>query len=267
MTVFGRYGAYISLAIKDMMIYRFDLLMWAVARPLFLVVMYFMWSAVFQYAGKTVIRGFTLQQMIIYYLMNMIVWGIVSTDVDRWTSRKIVDGTLIKDLTKPFSYAAHWFTRNIGHTMLAFAIIDIPFAVVGMLFFGLKTYSTIHTVLFLVSLSLAFSLNFILTFNFGITAFWLKRYGGISQIRANVVNFLSGSVIPISFFPEGMVSVMKYLPFQYIVFSPIQIFLGNYSVAESLQAIFMQVVWIVGLYLLYRVFWNYALKQFSGVGA
>lgn len=267
MTTFERYSAYVKLAIKDMFVYRFDMLMWSAAIPLFLLVMYSMWSAVYEYAGVAVIRGFTFQQMIIYYILNMVVWGIVDTNVDKWTSQKIIDGTMIKDLTKPFGYAAHWFTRNIGYAGLAVVLTDTPLLIIGALFFGLKVHSIVHTVLFLVSLALAYTLNFILTFNFGITSFWLKRFGGMSQIRANIVSFLSGAVIPISFFPASVVAVLKYLPFQYIVFGPIQIFLGNYSLGESLQVILIQSAWIAGLYVLYKIFWNYALKQFSGVGA
>jgi ABC-2 type transport system permease protein len=86
------------------------------------------------------------------------------------------------------------------------------------------------------------------------------------MLRSGLVWFLSGAVVPMTFFPATIQKIFSYLPFQYTSYSPVQIFLGKYGLMASLQVVLVQVVWIVALLALINVSWKYAMKSFTAVG-
>jgi ABC-2 type transport system permease protein len=57
-------------------------------------------------------------------------------------------------------------------------------------------------------------------------------------------NFLSGLLVPISFMPPWLRTIVDLLPFRTFVMVPIEVFLGHGSAARSLG---LQVFWAVAL--------------------
>ena len=57
---------------KVAMRYRFNFLVSLITVPASVLIYYFLWSSVFGYTGQEIIRGFTLNEMIGYYVVSMI---------------------------------------------------------------------------------------------------------------------------------------------------------------------------------------------------
>ncbi len=257
----------LRLSFKDFFVYRWDFLVWTIAQPLMLVIFYFLWTSVYAHSGTGIIQGFTLQQMINYYVIIMVLRFIISTNIDRWTADKILNGTLTKDLAKPITYYRFWLVRTIGGSLFLTLTMGIPMLVMGMIFFGLNISSLVNLLLFLVSALLAIILNFTLILDFGLSAFWLQRYGGLSSVRYAIFGLLNGSVIPLVLFPQALQKVLTFLPMQYTMYSPARIFLGNYTVMQSLFVILMQFIWIAILFIFHRLVWERGIRRFAGVGS
>ena len=246
--------------------YHFDLLIWMIVIPMFFVVEYAIWRAVFSSGGVELVRGFTLSQLLTYYLMTHITLLFTNSNIDVKIAEKVKSGSLIKNIIKPMhffwlSFAQHAWIRIFNLVMLAPILI-----LVGALLIPELTATLATAFWYSVSVILAVILTFMYVFLFGITSFWVKDYLGVRVIRRGVGNFLAGAIIPLSFFPASFQHVFSFLPFQYMLFVPIQIFLGKYPTSQLIVLLGTQLVWICVFGTLCFLAWRKAKTKFMGVG-
>ena len=69
------------------------------------------------------------------------------------------------------------------------------------------------TVLYLFSLTLAYLINFFFNICFGFSAFVFKNFWGSNLLKTSIVAFMSGSLIPLAFFPKVVSAILSFLPF------------------------------------------------------
>ena len=89
---------------------------------------------------------------------------------------------------------------------------------------------------------------------------------GLDMAKNALLGFLSGQIIPISFFPEVLQRVFAFLPFSSMVYTPVMIYLGKYSEEEMVFALGLQFVWIVLLYVLGSYLWGRITKRLVVLG-
>lgn len=246
--------------------YRFHFIISMATVPLSLVIYYFLWQSIYTYTGQEIIRGFTLPAMIQYYVLSMIVGFFVWCDTDKWMEQDIKRGHIITMFTYPMKFMWQHLAFEIGINSLGILLEMIPVFAIGFIFFGLSVAPAFYFTAFLASVVLAFFLAFFISFNVGLSAFWLQKIEGIRRVRRTLLLFLSGGMIPLSFFPVWTQYVSHFLPFEYIRYVPIKIYLAEYSVIGVLLQLGLQVVWIVLLYLLSQFVYKRAFKQFAGAG-
>jgi ABC-2 type transport system permease protein len=262
----SKFTGSVKIVLKDMIAYKLDIFIWSALLLISLAVYYFFWNAVFTYSGQQAIGGFSFYELVNYYALTLIVAAITSTNVDAELARRVLDGKLSVYLTRPLSFFMQRLYENIGERGMAFLGQILPVTIVAVVFFHLRITSSVNFILFAITAVLAFILLFVFTFFLGISSFWLTKYSGIRMLRSGLIWFLSGAVVPMTFFPANIQKIFSYLPFQYTSYSPVQIFLGKYNLMTSLQVVLVQVVWIAALLVLINVSWKYAMKNFTGVG-
>ncbi len=264
--LFYRYLSEIKAGFRISLIYRFNTLVHLLTAPINLVIFYFLWNAIYGYTGQEIIRGFTLPALISYYAVSIIISFLVWADIDEWMEEAVRQGYLVTDLLRPINYIGSNFFFLIGLKLLNLLIQTIPFFIIAVVFFNVKIAGPAYFLLFFVALFMAFVLNFFISFLVGLTAFWLMKIGGIRRMRRIFVFFLSGALIPLSFFPEWFQRISSFLPFEYIRYHVINIYLEKYTFVEVLRVMGIQLVWIVILCLLGILVWRRAYKKFAGAG-
>jgi ABC-2 type transport system permease protein len=254
------------LQIKEMIAYKFEVLIWGILNPLVLAVLYFLWRAIYGYSGVTILRGFTFESLIAYYTLTTILSSVTWTMVDQELSNRVRDGILVNALIRPIHTFVRFLYEKISELSFVFVGQIVPVIVIGAVFLNVKISSPLNVVLFIISAILAMLLSFTFAFFMGLSAFWLTKYSGLRMFRSGVQWFLGGSVVPLSFFPIFLQKASSYLPFQYMTYEPIQIFLGHYDLINSLGVIGMQLIWLTILVTLTIFGWRIALRRFSAVG-
>jgi len=68
----------------------------------------------------------------------------------------------------------------------------------------------------IISLLLAFGINFFLKLTLGLTTIWFEESSWLFFGFEILTSFLSGELIPLDFFPAGLIAVNNFLPFKYI---------------------------------------------------
>ena len=114
--------------------------------------------------------------------------------------------------------------------------------------------------LFALSVVLSFLVR--VTFDFCISLFacYTLNGRGLHWIQWGVVSIFSGALIPLEFFPDWLKTVAGFLPFQAIISTPLNIYLGNVQGSAAWIAIGLQGFWVFVLWLLGRLLLNRSLQ-------
>ena len=81
--------------------------------------------------------------------------------------------------------------------------------------------------MFLVTLALAMTLNFLIFYCISSMAFWIVEIGFLFEGMRIVIILLSGGIFPLEVFGERFVQITNLLPFKYTVSYPINVLNGK----------------------------------------
>ena len=206
----------------------------------------------------------TFTQLITYFVFNSVFDKYVH--VDFRVSDEVRYGNSVVLFLRPIKYFFYHLSIEIGHRSVAVLLHMLPTLAFAIIFLGFRFYGAVYTSLGILSALLGISIAFIWSFLFGLTSYWTHSYKGTYKIKDGIEWIFAGSFIPIIFFPEFLRKFLMMTPLPYMDFIPPMIFLGKYTVIESLGYMAVQVFWIAALYTLWRLLFSKAYKKFSGVG-
>jgi ABC-2 type transport system permease protein len=70
-------------------------------------------------------------------------------------------------------------------------------------------------------------------------------------------------LIPLNFFPRSLQIVSSLLPFEHIAYTPLQIYLGRLSLAQTLRLLGLEYFWVVALIFLGHLWWIRATRKIT----
>lgn len=266
MSFLNKIQGVLKLRIKEQWVFKTDYFIKFLAFPLMLLVTYFAWKAIYLNTGKEIINGFTFVQIISYYITSFFVSVFVSTDAANNVAVRVQHGTLVKHLLRPIHTFFYDLIGRFSGILVDLVLIAPLFWAVSIIFFKFEVGSVQHVLLFIVVLLMAVFLNYLIMYLIGTTAFWFKSVYGINDMLIGLTYFMTGAIIPLTFFPGIAQKIAEFLPFQYVRYVPAMILTGKLSVLDSLKALGIQVAWIIILALIFKVVYDKGIKHFSGVG-
>ncbi|MFP4662169.1 MAG: ABC transporter permease [Halanaerobiales bacterium] len=253
---------------KEWAAYRSHMLVSLFVGPVYFLVQYYIWSSV--YTGQDVINGFNLSEMLTYYGITTLI-NYCIMDFAGWNLQMLIrTGRFITFILRPVSHRLFAFSQKVGHRLLGFWLELIPVYLVFLLVFDIKL---IPASLFwsILSILLGFMMMFLVNYCIGITGFWLTRTDGIRSIFLMCRDVFAGVFIPLTFFPEILQKVLFFLPFQYISYVPVRVFIGDYHLSginlDIPQIVGLQAVYVVIMLLISEIMWRKGIRKFTGVGA
>lgn len=198
-----------------------------------------------------------LQQALLSMFM---IWGF---DNDIFDS--ISSGGVTYELCRPCDVYTMWFVKNMAMRLSRAFLRFLPVLLVGAVLpkpFNLTLpASPAHFALFLISLSVGFLLVVSFLMLIYISAFHTISPVGIKILSSTLADFLCGNVLPIPFFPKTVQTVFNILPFASMQNTPFLIYVGYTDVHEAVSKILLQLVWLVLLTLLGKVFMRSSLHR------
>jgi ABC-2 type transport system permease protein len=210
------------------------------------------------------------EQFVTYYLLLSLVSLLTSTWVAEYDLADAIRlGRLSPLLLRPVAPILHYVADHIGQKAVMLPLQLPLLAVVAIslrLDLALPTNSFVW-VLFVMSVSMAATVAFLLDFLVGLTAFWIQDVSGIIQAKALVGAFLAGQVVPLAFFPPAFSVFLQLQPFRYTLSFPLEILMGNLSSMAIFQGFACQAGYCVLLCGAYRMLWRRGLRTYSAAGA
>lgn len=207
------------------------------------------------------IGGLELAEMITYVAIAWIGRSFTFNNIDRTLSHQIQQGEIAMQLIKPFHVQTVMMFEAAGEAAFRLLLFTLPIMVVVVPVFGIG--GPPHSYLIgwtLLSFVLALVINSQLNFLIGCLAFYLKNIDGVIRAKHISLDFLSGVLIPFSFFPVWFQTVVAWLPFQGLTYVPVTIYLGKRLGVDLYSAVLVQAAWAVGLFLVGRWLWTRAVR-------
>jgi ABC-2 type transport system permease protein len=115
--------------------------------------------------------------------------------------------------------------------------------------------------IYLLSCVLAYLVNFFFNICFGFLAFVVKYLWGANMMKACVVGFLSGTIIPLAFLPKPLETAFLILPFASLNYTPVMIYMGKYTGLEMLWYMGLQLFWVFAFWALSKLLWKLSVKR------
>lgn len=221
---------------------------------------YFLWTAI--YAGKSSMGGLSPLQMTTYVAVAWMARAFYFNNIDREMAMEIKEGKVAVELIRPYNYLTMKTMQGLGEGIFRLLFFSVPGMLIVSLIFPIRFSADIYTwALFFVSIILSFFINTQINLLTGMTTFFLFNNTGLIRAKRVIIDLFSGLLLPLSFFPEGIQEVLKFLPFQGISYVPSMIFTSGFSSSETVQAIFLQGIWVLILIVPIQALWILAKKM------
>lgn len=258
-----------KLAWMERMVYRVNFFMEVLSGIFSTLIVIFLWMAVYRYSYRNVIGGYSLPEIVTYLLgAGLINSFILTTAENPETSQNIQDGSLSAYLVKPLHPYGIWFARDLGVKSFFLSVGLMGYLVVGILFRDLLVpFRNIQSFLFfLASLILAGLLQFLLFEALSLLSFWVENTYGLRFTMRVMMEIAAGAIIPLSFFPEILEEIFSFLPFSYLIYLPMNLYLGKIPSEQILSLFIKEGLWIIGLALLNLLIWKRGVRQYVSMG-
>ncbi len=231
---------------------------------------YFLWMAIYHSSESGMLGGFTRDEMIVYVFMVYITKSVVAISISDSVSDDVVKGMIAMYLIKPIDYRLGLIFKAMGKQIYYFFVPGI-FIWIGLELYkyfalGISFTPVSNVLLYLVSCCMSFLIYVLFDFCFGMMAFFTTYIFGMRLAKDALLSFLTGQLLPLSFFPEAFQRIFEYLPFSAMIYSPVMIYLGKYQGNELAFVLLKQGIWIVALYLLGSFIWNQVTKRLVVLG-
>ena len=247
--------------------YRANLIMyllyWLVSPIIYLAV----WTSIANSKGD--VNGFTANDFITYYMTLLIVDQITSNIVIHTFAYKIQDGTLSGELIRPIHpMLTNALVNNISFKALTIMGLIPVWIVLFFLFKPDFSNVTLNSILLAAPAAImGFFIGYLLSASITALAFWTTRVYSIHEFYYALILLFSGQFVPLTLMPKLVQDIAQYLPFQLLIYFPVQLILGNLSSAQIMQGYMMAGIWFVISLTLFTFVWRNGVKRFSAVGA
>lgn len=177
----------------------------------------------------------------------------------------IKSGNIVYELCRPIDLYHMLFFRSMAHRISRALLRCVPILIFASLLpdpYGLSfPASSLAGVLFLLGMSLGLLVTVAFCMLVYISVFYTISPQGIRILSVSALELLTGSILPLPFFPQGIRRVLELLPFAAMQNVPLRIYSGDLAGIEALQALSLQLFWLVFLVFVGRLLMKNASKK------
>jgi ABC-2 type transport system permease protein len=263
-----KYWHVIDVGIQNNLTYRVNLL----ARTLFgfipLFALLSLWRTIYAGAGAA-IAGYTLAQMISYYLLVAVVDVLTAVNEDDWQiAADIREGNISQFLLKPVDYLWYRLCLFFSGRIVYLVVAIVPLAAFIFCLRGSFVFPASGTALlvFPVSLLLTALLQFFISYATAMLAFWVLEVSTFIFILFAFEFIASGHMFPLDILPPVLERALFFTPFPYQLYFPIGVYMGKIAGADLVRGLAVQAGWVLLAYAFAQFMWRRGIKKYAAFG-
>ena len=264
----SKYLSVFNISFQQEFAYRLNFVMWRVRNVLSIILIFYLWDSVF--TNNSNVFGYDRDRMLTYVFGVMILRAVVFSNRGTEIAGQISSGDIVNYLLKPIDYFKYWFTRDISSKSLNLLFAGVEFVVLYLLLrppFFFQT-NILYIFLFLVAVVFSILLFYFILIIVSMITFWVPEAGWPGQFLfiGILTTFLSGTVFPIDVLPNAIRNVVYLLPFPYLLFFPLQVYLGKMFLFDVVVGMAISVIWLAVLYKISLKMWHRGLRYYVAFG-
>lgn len=219
------------------------------------------WQSVFLHGTGS--SDISLPQMVTYAILGATVFSTwEASQIVREMGADIRSGNVVSHLMRPASYPVSLMARLLGARAHETLLIGLPVAVVMGAVYGFQPPASVgHAVLFALSVALSLFLLFTLATAIATIGFWVMDTLALDWFLRGTLALFSGGLVPLWFYPDAVANAVLHLPFAWIGFYPLAIYLGQLDLTESLVTLLYGLGWATASAGLLALLWRAARRR------
>jgi ABC-2 type transport system permease protein len=261
MSVVRKTTTLLAVGYAEMLTYRAELVLWALANSLPFILM-----GVWTQAAASGSFVLTPVDMARYFLAVFVVRQLTVVWVIWEFEYAIVHGQLSGKLLRPidpgWEYLATHVAERAARLPFSMLIVAVFFALYPQAWW---LPSATDALLTMAVASLALILRFVMQYTLSMLSFWIERASATEQLWMLLYLFGSGLIAPLELFPDAVRDVAMLTPFPYVVYFPVKILLGHE--VELLRGVAIMLAWTGVFFVAQRALWRLGLRHHSAMGA
>jgi len=177
----------------------------------------------------------------------------------------ITGGNLAYELSRPMDLYNMWFARSMATRLSKALLRSFPILIIAVLL--PKPYNIslpadlVSFGMFIVTLILGFVTVVAFSMILYIITFYTMSPTGVRLVAFSIIEFLTGSVIPLPFMPDKVRFFLELTPFASMQNLPFRIYSGNISGSQMVKCLLIQIFWLFLIIFLGRIYMKQALKK------
>lgn len=248
---------------KRYLVYPIEMLSYLVKKVTIIGFLIFFWSIAFKdFSGNSL----SLKENLSYFIFASGVADITMIDsqiLGKFIRRRVKSGEISNYLIKPVRFIPFMYFSSMGTEGMRYILgvasifvgltLNFPQSYLGVLFF---------IPFFINALLLGITVNLIEAS----ASFYFTEVGGLKNALNHIIKVFSGRLVPLTYFPIGIRSVLELSPFPYMVFAPTVSLEINAINSEVIKSLTVSTIWALGLISIILLIFKKALKQYEAIG-
>jgi ABC-2 type transport system permease protein len=235
--------------------------------PLHFIILFFIWTIIYQSPQSEANFGYELSEILGYSLIVTLIAEVLVLYRVAWRIESDnLNGTLTIYLCRPVDYLAFTFVETIPISIVSF-VLSLPVVIFLIGLMSLPIQLDILTLVgFILSLMISYILNFLCFVLVGMSTFYIRNIWAIRVSYMTIMQIIGGELLPVDLLPPIVNEIAYLLPFHLISFIPAGWILGRITPQELIFSFFQGIVWIVLLILITKFLWNKSIEKFEAAG-
>lgn len=261
-----KYLRIITITWQEMMEYRLNFVLWRVRFVMQRLVVYFLWWALF--SSRETFFDYTQSTILTYVLLVGIVATFVTGTRVYGVGELITHGDLSNILIRPINFFSMYMARDSADKALnlLFGIIEVAILIVILRPPIFVQTSAMPLLLASLAVAIGIMLFFCYAMIHGLLAFWLPDVWAPRFLSFVIMEFFTGALFPLDILPKQLFTLTQLLPFQYFMYFPVKLYLGQLTMQQVSLGLLIGVAWVIALWYVVALMWRRGLRVYTSEG-
>ena len=255
------YGAIFAMIPKLFMAYQLWFWIGLVLNVIGMSILVFFWRAI--YNDATIISGLKIDQTMAYILLAFIFSPLTQTELIWDFGNNIREGLIVHHLLRPINFQGMNYAQDLGNLITRLAL-QIPMVIVAVVLFGLRFPTDIRVWLaFIISALLGHTVIFFFYWFLACFTFYTTEIWGLGVLIEGMNVFLSGALVPLVMMPVWLRTIVLSVPFAQALAVPVGLLTGITPLADAPRVWLVQLLWIIGMWIISTSFFRVAVRKIT----
>lgn len=254
-----------KIAWKRMSVYKFDVICELIFSFGRILLAYIMWKAIYKYSNN--VGGYTFGMTLTYFIFVSIMKNLEQSEgVSKDIAEEIRSGAFTKYLICPMDFLGYFYSYSTFRSIFTggISVIALIIGYVLLHSFFVLPVSAGNCVLAIIVFVLAMNCMLLINYCITVLSFYFLQISSFYLVKYNIMEFLTGTLVPLVMFPDAIQKIFGLFPFYYLYQYPLSLYFGDNDISIS-KAFIVLGIWNVGLFVLSRFSYQSALKRYEGV--